>query len=337
MMRILTGIKPTGELHIGNYFSTIKPIIDLQDNTDSEIYLFVADLHSLTNKSIRENPESLRANINSIVMSYLSLGINTNKVIIYKQSDFPQITFLSWIFSSLVSVPYLQRSHAYKAAKDKKEIINNALMQYPILMASDILLPNASVVPVGQDQLQHIEISRDIARSFNSIYGDMFDEPEALEVDQKSVLGTDGEKMSKSQNNTIPIFTDKDTLHKIISKIKTSTVTKGQPLDTNKCLIFSYHKLFASEDELLSIKSKYNNGSIGYKESKEILVETIYNYFGNAHDEYQKHILETDLEKDVFQKNKEKLNNQFNKVIEEVKKRVGLTESKRIFSDNIMQ
>ena len=199
---LVSGVKPTGRPHIGNYLGAMKQYADLQN--DFESYIFIADLHALTTL---QNPTELRSNIFDVALDYLAIGLNPDKVTIYKQSDVPQVAELAWIFESLTTMPYLMRAHAFKDAEAKNKEINVGTFNYPMLMAADILLPDADVVPVGLDQKQHIEIARDTAEKFNRIFGETFKLPEPLIMDTvKTIPGTDGQKMSKSYKNTIGLF-----------------------------------------------------------------------------------------------------------------------------------
>ena len=272
-MKTLTGIKPTGKLHMGNYFGAIKPLLEM----DGEVYLFIADLHSLTVEH-----ENLGKDVEHIAKALIAFS-GKKKITIYKQSDFPQLTELFWILTNLTTIPQLELGHAFKDS-DKKNI---GILLYPVLMASDILLPDADIVPVGKDQEQHLEMSRELARKFNNRYGKFFKEPKAkLVVESESIIGTDGEnKMSKSLNNTIPIFSDEEEIRKSIMSIKTDSTAQGSPCDPNNT-VNELLKLVSSEEEMKEVQNKCKEGSITYKELKELLFERFIKYFSPAREKY---------------------------------------------------
>ena len=272
-MKTLTGIKPTGKLHMGNYFGAIKPLLEM----DGDVYLFIADLHSLTVEH-----ETLGKDVEHIAKALIAFS-GKKKITIYKQSDFPQLTELFWILTNLTTIPQLELGHAFKDS-DKKNI---GILLYPVLMASDILLPDADIVPVGKDQEQHLEMSRELARKFNNRYGKFFKEPKAkLVVESESIIGTDGEnKMSKSLNNTIPIFSDEEEIRKSIMSIKTDSTAQGSPCDPNNT-VNELLKLVSSEEEMKEVQNKCKEGSITYKELKELLFERFIKYFSPAREKY---------------------------------------------------
>lgn len=259
---LLSGIQPTGRPHIGNYFGAMKQNIDLQN--DYESFVFIADLHALTKV---QNAKELAQNTLDVAIDYLALGLDPQKTILYKQSDVPQVTELSWIFSCLSTMPYLMRAHAFKDAEAKNKEINVGTFNYPLLMASDILLPNADVVPVGEDQRQHVEIARDMAEKFNRTFGETFKIPKELILKNvQTVPGTDGRKMSKSYGNTIPLFATREEITKAVMSIVTDS---GNDIPEN---VYAIHKLFKTEAELKPI---YEENKGKYKNLKEILIEDI--------------------------------------------------------------
>ncbi|MDO8492910.1 MAG: tryptophan--tRNA ligase [bacterium] len=267
---MLSGVKPTGEPHIGNYFGAMRQFVELQDKYKGLV--FVANYHALTG-----NPgkDELLALSKSVVATYLAIGLDPKKTALFLQSDVPEVTELMTIFNNIISVPYLMRAHAYKDATAKGVEANAGLFEYPVLMAADILLYGADVVPVGQDQKQHLEIARDIAQKFNHIYGETFKLPEPYILENvKTVIGTDGRKMSKSYNNTIPLFAKKEQIKEAVMSIKTDSKGVPEPKDPETCNVFALHRLF-SEVELPVLLRRYQEGGIGYKESKEILIENI--------------------------------------------------------------
>jgi len=260
---LLSGIKPTGEMHIGNYFGALRQFVELQDKY--ETYIFVADLHALTTV---QNREEMQENIFNTVVAYLACGLDSEKVVLYKQSDVPQVTELGWIFNCLTTMPYLMRAHAFKDAEAKNKEINVGLFDYPMLMAADILIQDADLVPVGQDQKQHIEIARDTAEKFNRVFGaDVFKIPEPHILDNVAVVpGTDGQKMSKSYNNIIPLFATDEEIEKAVMGIVTDSGA-GRPEN-----VYAMHKLFRSEAELEKL---YSEKEGRYKELKEALIEDV--------------------------------------------------------------
>jgi len=268
---LVSGIKPTGRPHIGNYFGAMKQFVDLQGSYDTRI--FIADLHTLTNL---QNPKELRQNTVDLVTDYLALGLDPEKTLLFKQSDIAQVTELAWIFESITTMPYLMRAHAFKDAEAKNKEINVGVFNYPLLMAADILIHDADVVPVGLDQKQHIEIARDTAEKFNRIYGETFKLPKPLILENvQTVPGTDGQKMSKSYKNTIPLFSDDAEIREAVMKISTDSKGVEEAKDAGIDKVFALHKLFTRGPELEELQDRYESGGIGYKESKDILVKNI--------------------------------------------------------------
>ncbi|MEK7514664.1 MAG: tryptophan--tRNA ligase [Patescibacteria group bacterium] len=269
--RLLSGVKPTGQPHIGNYFGAMKQFVDLQNDYKSSI--FIADLHALT--SVQSKEELREATLN-VAIDYLAIGLDSKKTLIFKQSDTPQVTELAWIFSCLTTMPYLMRAHTFKDAEAKNKDINVGVFEYPLLMAADILLNDADVVPVGLDQAQHLEIARDTARVFNRMFEETFKEPKALILENvKIVPGTDGQKMSKSYNNTIPLFATDEEIKKAVMSIPTDSRGVNDAKDPETDKVFALHKLFSDKNSLMELGEKYRKGGIGYKESKEILIKSV--------------------------------------------------------------
>ena len=267
---LLSAVKPTGRPHIGNYFGAMRQFVELQEQY--ETLIMIADYHALTTAP---NPAVLRSDIVDLAIDYLAIGLDPAKVILFKQSDVPEHTELAWIFECLTTVPYLLRAHAYKDATVKKQEANVGLLTYPMLMAADILLYDTDVVPVGQDQKQHLEMARDTAEKFNRLYGETFKPPQALILEEvETVPGIDGRKMSKSYNNTIPLFANDEEIKRLVMSIVTDSKDVAEPKNPEECNIFVLHKLF-SQEQLPELKKRYVNGGIGYRESKEILVENI--------------------------------------------------------------
>lgn len=258
-------------MHLGNYFGAIKQFVDLQN--DYESFVFIADLHAITTI---HNKAELSKNIIDIALDYLACGLDPEKVCLFKQSDVAEVTELTWYFNCLTTVPYLERATAYKDAKAKGKEVNVGVFDYPILMAADILIYDSDVVPVGQDQKQHVEYARDTAQKFNNTFGETFKIPEALILKEVSVVpGIDGQKMSKSYKNTIPLFGTDEEIKKAVMKIVTDSKTPEEPKDPETCNIFKLHKLFLSKEELSTLGERYKKGGLSYKESKEMLLEEI--------------------------------------------------------------
>ena len=319
MKRILTGIKPTGRLHLGNYFGAIKPMIDLQD--DYEIFFLIADLHSLTSTSIQKSPKKFNEDIENLILDLVSLGLDPDKVKIYRQSTYRQITTLTWVFNCLISLPSLKRAHAFKDATTRENEINAGLLTYPVLMAADILIANTDVVPVGPDQKQHLEIARDVARLFNKTYGETFNEPEGKIFD-RSVIGIDGKKMSKSYNNTIDLFSSESELKKSIMSIVTDSKGTDEKKDPNSCSVFQLHKLFGDVDTD-ELESRYKAGSIGYKESKELLLGKVLMYFKDAREKKESLLATNDCIDKINNPNTQ-INTLFDEKLRDVFERIGI-------------
>jgi len=267
---LLSGIKPTGRVHIGNYFGAMKQFVDLQDEHSN--YIFIANYHAMNSVS---NAEELRRQTIDVALDYLAIVLDPKKVRLYVQSDIPEVAELTWIFNTITTMPYLQRAHAYKDALAKAEEVNVGTFDYPILMAADILIQDAQVVPVGKDQKQHVEYARDIAEKFNRIFGETFVLPEALILDDvETIMGTDGRKMSKSYGNVIPLFATDEEIKKAVMAIPTDSKSVEEPKNPEECKVYYYHKLFAG-DKLPEITKRYQDGGLGYKESKDMLIESI--------------------------------------------------------------
>ncbi len=267
---VLSGVKPTGKLHIANYFGAVRQFVDLQDQYDC--FFMIADLHAITSIN---NAAEMKQNTLDVVLDYLAIGLDPAKVVLFKQSDVPAHTETAWIFDCITTMPYLMRAHAFKDAEAKNKEINVGTFNYPILMAADILLYDADVVPVGQDQKQHVEYARDIAEKFNRTFGETFKLPEPLIVSEvATVPGIDGQKMSKSYGNTIPLFAEDDEIQKLVMKIVTDSKTPTEAKDPTTDNIFALHKLFSVE-MLPDLEKRYRAGEIGYKESKEILAHNV--------------------------------------------------------------
>lgn len=321
---LLSGVKPTGRAHIGNYFGAMRQFVDLQNRYES--YFMIADLHALTSPEVQKNPEMLREDVLGVAMDYLAIGLDPEKSVIFKQSDILNHTELAWIFDCLTTMPYLMRAHAFKDAEAKNKEINVGVFNYPILMATDILLYNTDVVPVGQDQKQHVEIARDIATKFNNIYGETFKLPDSLIVEDVAVVpGIDGQKMSKSYGNTIPLFASEEEIDKAVMGIVTDSKSVEESKDPEKDNIYNIYKLFASAEEQVSLAQKYKKGGTSYKEAKEMLKEKLKEFVGPFRE--KRNTFENDKEKIIKILNEG--GNKARKVAEEkmsiIREKVGLT------------
>jgi len=289
---ILTGITTTGTPHIGNYVGAIRPAIDASGNPEALSFYFLADYHALVKC---HDPGLLRQSTLEVAATWLALGLDTDTCIFYRQTDIPEIPELTWILTYLSAKGLLNRAHAYKAAvqeneaikaKDPDKGINMGLFCYPILMAADILMFKASQVPVGKDQIQHLEMARDIAARFNHHYGPTFVLPEAVTDDKTAILqGLDGRKMSKSYNNTIPLFTPEKKLRKLIMKIKTNSQPPEEPKDPETCTLFQIFQAFADSAETDALRQRYRNG-IAWGEMKQYLFEYLNDHLRKSRERY---------------------------------------------------
>ena len=292
--RVLTGITTTGTPHLGNYVGAIKPAIAASQDPGVQSYYFLADLHALIKC---QDPERVRESRLEIAATWLALGLDTDNAIFYRQSDIPEIPELTWMLSCVSAKGLLNRAHAYKAAVAENEAANNqdpdkgvtmGLFSYPVLMAADILMFNANKVPVGRDQIQHIEMARDIGGRFNHLFkGEFFTLPEAVVDDEVAVLnGLDGRKMSKSYNNTIPLFVAEKKLLKLVRKIKTNSLEPGEPKDPVGCTLFQIYSAFAGPGERDAMRQAYANG-IGWGEAKNRLFELLNEQLREPRERYE--------------------------------------------------
>lgn len=301
--RILSGVKPTGKVHIGNYLGAMQGHVNMQD--DRENYIFIADLHSLTTV---KNKAELQELILDLAMDYLALGLDPNKAVFFRQSDVPEHAELTWILSCLTPMPMLELAHAYKdaVAKGIKEI-NAGLFTYPVLMAVDILIYKPDIVPVGKDQKQHVEIARDLAGKFNRTYGEVFKLPTPYIPEEVAVvIGTDGQKMSKSYGNTIEIFASDKALKKQIMGIVTDSTPVESPKDPDNDTIFKLYSYFANAEEKSALADKYRAGGMGYGDAKKMLLEKVIETFKPFREERER--LKSDIAyvKDILKKGAEK-------------------------------
>ena len=269
MAKILTGIQSTGTPHLGNILGAIIPAIDMANSSNEESYLFIANMHSLTQI---KDLNILNENTFSTAATWLSFGLDPKKSCFFRQSDVPEVTELAWYLSCFFPYQRLKLAHSFKDKADNLKDVNSGLFSYPMLMSADILMYDANIVPVGKDQLQHLEMTRDVATRFNNLMGDTFVIPEAkIQNDTKYIIGTDGEKMSKSKSNIIDIFQDDKKLRKQIMKIQTQSLSVEEPKDPDQCNVFKLFKVIASDEDSKKLRSRYTNGGMGYGEAKELL------------------------------------------------------------------
>ena len=274
-MRILSGIQPSGVLHIGNYFGMMRPAIELQK--EGETFYFIADYHALT--SVR-NPEALRENSRRVALDFLACGLDPERAALFRQSDVPQVTELAWILSTVAPMGLLERAHSYKDKLARGLASTVGLFSYPVLMAADILIYDSDAVPVGKDQKQHIEITRDLAVKINETYGQVFKLPEPrINPDTQVVPGLDGQKMSKSYGNNIDIFGDEKETRKQVMSIVTDSTPVDAPKDPERSIIVQLYSLFASKDELADMRERFKKGGTGYGDFKKELFEKLWEYF----------------------------------------------------------
>ena len=329
MKRILTGITPSGYPHLGNYIGAIKPSLDLLDEK-CESFLFIADLHAVIKVS---DPNKLEELSNAIAMAWLASGLDPNTTSFYRQSDVPEITELAWLLSCITEKGLLNRAHAYKAAVDqnnesgKKEMdegISLGLFSYPLLMASDILTPNATHVPVGKDQQQHLEITRDIAEKFNSKYGKFFNVPEAVIQNEKTVLGTDGRKMSKSYNNIIPLLSNEKELRRSVMKIVTNSQEPGEKKEWKDNTLFAIYSSFASVEKQENMKNLFEDG-IGWGDAKQKVFEDLNQMLLPIREKFMELSNNKKFIEEILKSGAEKVRLQTVPALKEVKKLVGIS------------
>ena len=282
-MRVLPGLHPSGKLHLGNYFASIKQMVDMQEK--NEMFMFIANYHAMTSLS---EAKALKQNTFDAACAFLALGIDPNKSIFWVQSDVKEVLELYWVLSQHTPMGLLERAHSYKDKVAKGLSSHHGLFSYPVLMAADILLYNAQVVPVGKDQIQHVEIARDIAIKFNNEHGEIFTLPEAkIDENVATVPGTNGEKMSKSYGNTIDIFADAKTLKKQISSIVTTSEPLEAPKQWRGCNVYNIAKLFLNEVEQTELQARYERGGEGHGHFKAYLNELVLSYFKDARDKFE--------------------------------------------------
>jgi len=322
MARILTGIQSSGVPHLGNVLGAIIPAIKMSKITENESLFFIADLHSLT--SIK-NAELIKQNTYATAAAWLSFGFDTDKNIFYRQSDIPEVTELMWILNCFTPYPMLANAHSFKDKSSNLSDVNSGLFTYPVLMAADILLYDANIVPVGKDQLQHVEMTRDIAGSFNHLMGETLILPESqVSEDVMIIPGVDGRKMSKSYDNTINLFADEKSLKKQIMKIVTDSLELDDPKDPSTCNVFNIYKLIANDDEIKKMETNYMSGGFGYGHAKNALLELILKKYSNERKIYFELMNDTEKIEFKLKEGAEKAKKIASSVLQRVKSKLGI-------------
>lgn len=324
----LTGIKPSGTPHIGNYLGAIKPALELAQNYDA--FYFIADYHALT--TIKDK-QTLKQFIYEVSASWLALGLDPERVVFYRQSDIPEIFELTWILSCFTGKGWMNRAHAYKASVDANveagnepdDGVNMGLYNYPILMAADILMFHTQVVPVGQDQRQHIEITRDIANAFNHTYGDVLTVPEAhIQDEVKTITGLDGRKMSKSYGNTIEIFAPSNQLRKQVMRIVTDSSAPEDPKDPDQDNIYSIFQHFATPERLAEVRQRYLEGGLAYGEMKQELYELLDTTFAPARERYNDLMADKKQIDAILEQGAQKARPMARKLLTKIRRKIGM-------------
>ncbi len=283
---LVSGAQPTGQIHIGNYFGALKQFVDLSNSGEYDVRVFLADYHALT--SVQDGDRIRKLSLD-LICTYLAIGLDPKKVTLYRQSTLPEHAELAWMFNCLVTMPWLQRAHAFKDAEAKNEEVNVGKFDYPVLMAADILMYDADVVPVGRDQVQHVEMAREIADKFNNTYGETFKRPKELIVKEMEIVpGIDGRKMSKSYGNVIPLFGSEEELKKAIMSIVTDSKAPEEKKVAEENNIYKIYKLMATPEEREAMRAGFENGGLGYGEAKKTLLSKTLEYFGPMRKVYDK-------------------------------------------------
>jgi tryptophanyl-tRNA synthetase len=323
MARILTGIQSTGTPHLGNLLGAILPAIDMAKQSSEEAFLFIADMHSLTQI---KDAKQLKANTQATAAAWLACGLDPETACFYRQSDVPEVTELAWYLNCCFPFSRLSLAHSFKDKADRLEDVNAGLFTYPMLMAADILLYDANWVPVGKDQLQHLEMARDVASRFHTVYGDTFVLPEAkLQNETQYVLGTDGSKMSKSKNNTINVFLPEKKLRKQVMSIATDSTPLEAPKNPETCTVFSLYSLVASDSEIATMRGQYQAGGFGYGHAKQVLFEAILERFATARAQFDTYMEQPEVLEQQLQKGAEKARKVAQEVLQRVRTNIGFS------------
>jgi tryptophanyl-tRNA synthetase len=319
--RFLSGVQPSGKLHLGNYFGAIKQHIASQEK-EGERFYFIADYHALTTT---QDAATLRENIRDVALDYLALGLDPEKAVFYRQSDVPEVAELAWVLSTVTNMGLLERAVSYKEKVEKGIEASVGLFTYPVLMAADILIVRSHVVPVGKDQVQHLEMTADIAGRFNRAYQEVFPIP-AAQVEERTakVPGIDGQKMSKSYGNTIEIFAEGNPLKKTVMSIVTDSTPLGQPLNPDTCNVFALYSLFATDAEKAALAELYRGGKIGYGDAKKRLLEKISVYFEPARRKRKELAQDLDYVEEVLRKGAQRARTEAQATMALVREAVGM-------------
>ena len=318
--RILTGIQPSGTLHLGNYFGVMRNSIRLQE--ENPCFYFIANYHAMTSMP---EPAKLRERTHQVAVDYLSCGLDPKKTIFYRQSAIPDVQELSWILSCICPLGLLERCHSYKEKVAHGLESTHGLLAYPALMAADILMMSATHVPVGKDQKQHLEVTRDLGIRFNNRYGEILSIPEPLIPEDVAVIpGLDGQKMSKSYDNTIEIFADVKKSRKKFMKIKTDSTPMEDPKDPDKCNIFGLYKLMATPEEIADLRDKYTAGGMGYGYAKQTLYEKYVEYFAPMREKRNKLMSDPDYVEDVLRDGEKRARPVAQELLDKVRAAVGI-------------
>src|SRR5690554_524845 len=321
MARILTGIQSTGTPHLGNLLGAIIPAIEMANDPKNDSFLFIADMHSLTQI---KNAETLRTNTYSAAATWLAFGLDIDRVVFYRQSDVPQTTELSWYLSCFFPFQRLTLAHSFKDKADRLEDVNAGLFTYPMLMAADILLYDAEIVPVGKDQMQHIEITRDVASRFHNQLGETFVLPVGkVQEETMYVPGTDGAKMSKSKGNIINIFLEDKPLRKQIMTIETDSTPLEEPKDPETCNVFGIYRLLASHEEVAQMRKNYEGGNYGYGHAKQALYQLVVDKFSEERSRYKYFMNNLSQIEAALASGAEKARKVAEEVLERVRKKLG--------------
>lgn len=321
-MRILSGLQPTGRLHLGNYFGMMQPALQLQH--EGEAYYFIADYHSLTSL---QDANQLRDNVKNLAIDFLACGLNPDKAVFFRQSDVPETTELSWILSTVTPIPMLENCHSYKDKTARGLTPNAGLFTYPVLMAADILIYDSDLVPVGKDQKQHLEVTRDIASKINRTFGEGTLKLPTPRIREETAVvpGLDGQKMSKSYNNTISLFEEEKALKKKIMRITTDATPVEDPKPTEGSLILQLYRLVATDAEYQQIVEDFGKGGTGYGDFKKRLFEKTWDFFGEAREKRAELEKDLDFVEDVLQSGAKKARAVAQVTLERVRKAVGLS------------
>ena len=321
MAKILTGIQSTGTPHLGNILGAIIPAVKMANSSNEESYLFIANMHSLT--QIKDQ-NILKENTFLTAATWLAFDLDSKKSCFFRQSDVPEVTELAWYLSCFFPYQRLRLAHSFKDKSDNLKDVNSGLFTYPMLMSADILIYDANIVPVGKDQLQHLEMTRDVASRFNNLMGETFVIPEAkVQDDTNYIIGTDGEKMSKSKSNIIDIFLDDNKLRKQIMKIQTQSLSVEEAKNPDQCNVFKLFKVIASEDEVKKLHLRYTKGGIGYGEAKELLYDEILNRFSINREKFFELTNNRDRVEELLLEGAIKARKQAQNVLKRVRSRVG--------------